>query len=110
MSKTGAWVLEIQEQMTEEEWHQQNQQNDYSPHDWATSQPEWDATLGRAISLIRQALSEQKGLDTPLWKAFSYAEELAVYALCEQEKPTLKKAYSILGYPEEETETSEIPF
>ena len=113
MSKSGQLFLEMQEQMTEEErWHEHHQSmNDYSEHDYATGQPEWNDTLGRCLELVYRVLKEQSGTETSAFNLYHSAEEFAVRVIANKKPCTLDEAYILMGYPEpEKPPVTDIPF
>ena len=110
MSKTGNWVLE--QQLENDSWSpHEGDYMDYYPHDFATSQPEWDAVFGECVVLLFQALLEQGGEETPSSLLFRKAENFAVAVIAEQREKSIAEAYKELGYEMGNTEPSnELPF
>lgn len=109
MSRTGTWVLA--QQWENENWSpHEGAYMDYSPHDYATAQPEWNAVFGECVGLLFQALTEQGGGETPARILYSKAENLAVDVIaCKREK-TLAEAYRELGYDMDTEPSNELPF
>lgn len=110
MSRTGDYILEL---MDKGEWIEDQIDNDYSPHDYATAQPEWNEVFGKCVALLYQALVEQAGADQPAFFLFQKAESLAVDVIAHKRELNLSEAYEDLGYDMsdlEPTNISEIPF
>lgn len=95
MSRTGDWIIEL---MGRDEWEEDTHQYDYSPHDYATSQPEWSSVFGQAIGLIYQALQEQGGTGTMASFLYHRAEKLSVDVIAHKRELSLREAYVELGY------------
>lgn len=110
MSRTGTWVLA--QQWENENWSpHEGAYMDYSPHDFATSQPEWHAVFGECVGLLFQALTEQGGGETPSRILYSKAENMAVDIIAIQREKSIAEAYKELGYEMGDTESSdELPF
>ena len=95
MSRTGDGIIEL---MGRDEWEEDTHQYDYSPHDYATSQPEWSSVFGQAIGLIYQVLQEQEGTGTMASFLYHRAEKLSVDAIAHKRELSLREAYVELGY------------
>ena len=109
MSRTGDWIIEL---MEKGEWEEEPNGYDYSPHDYATSQPEWHETLGKGLELVYQALKDNDRTQNPAFDLYHQAEYFAVQVISHKAPCTLETAYQLLGLKTDITEKDldELPF
>ena len=113
MGKSGQLYMEMMEAMDPaDRLRMEMAQNDYSPHDYATSQAEWHDTLGACIEMCWRVLQEQKGTDTPAFNLFHSAEHFAVEVVAQKRPLNIDEAYIAMGYPQPEQPDGqmELPF
>jgi len=89
MSRTGDWIIELMERG---EWKEDSHQCDYSPHEYATSQPEWESVFGQAVGLIYQVLQEE-GMSMTARDLYHRAQSLAVDVIAHKRDLSLNEAY-----------------
>ena len=107
MSRTGDYILEL---IDKGEWIEDQIDNDYSPHDYAMAQPEWNSVFGQCVGLVYQALVEQAGADEPSFFLFQKAESLAVDVIAHKRELNIEQAYEDLGYEMNIEPINELPF
>lgn len=105
MSRTGDWIIELMERG---EWQEDPHQYDYSPHDYATGQPEWHDTLGRCLEFCFQVMEKQSEIQGSAFNLFHAAEYFAVQVIAHKAPCDLETAYISMGYPQEKTHINNV--
>lgn len=101
MSRTGDYIIEL---MDKGEWIEDQIDNDYSPHDFATAQDNWDEVFGKCVQLVYRALDEQSGTSESMNLLYWRAESFAVDVIAHKRELTIEEAYAELGYEMKKTE------
>lgn len=93
MSRTGDWIIEL---MEKGEWEEEPNGYDYTPYDYATSQPEWVSVFGEATGLIFQVIQTQ-GIPATASDLYYRAANLAVDVIAHKRILSLKEAHIEMG-------------